>query len=59
MVAEQTDLTFAETIYQLLETFEEAFRDEYVLNQKELDNILQVFIQKLPLSTQKMLQSGT
>lgn len=56
MLEELSDLTFVEAIFQLFELFKEAFKDEFVLSEEILDNILQAFIGKLPTSIQNQLR---
>ncbi|MGY3771226.1 IS4 family transposase, partial [Tetragenococcus solitarius] len=47
-----------EAILQLLVLFQEAFADEYVLDEAVLNNIIEQFLEKLPSSIQKQLKQA-
>ncbi|RYL96465.1 transposase [Sporolactobacillus sp. THM7-7] len=55
MVDELADISLAEAIRQLLDLFQEAFKDEYVLSEKVMDQIIEKFLGKLPTGCRKQL----
>ncbi|MFT8872271.1 MAG: transposase [Sporolactobacillus sp.] len=52
---ELADLSFTEAIRQLLNLFQEAFDDEYVLSEKVVEQIIEKFLGELPASCRKLL----
>lgn len=58
MVDELSDTTFAEAIQQLIELFQEVFKDEYVLSEQAVNHIIENFLEKLPASYQKQLEKA-
>ena len=56
MIDELSDISVSEAIVQLFELFEEVFENEMVLSEKNLNNIMNQFTQKLPQSIQRQLK---
>ena len=58
LIDELSELSVSEAILQLLVLFQEAFADEYVLDEAVLNNIIEQFLEKLPSSIQKQLKQA-
>ncbi|NWO00164.1 transposase, partial [Tetragenococcus halophilus] len=58
LIDELSELSVSEAILQLLVLFQEAFADEYVLDEAVLNNIIEQFLEKLPSSMQKQLKQA-
>ncbi|GEQ48322.1 IS4 family transposase [Tetragenococcus koreensis] len=60
LLDELSEFSVAEAILQLLDLFQEAFANEYVLDETVLNNIIEQFLAKLPSSVQNQLEgTGT
>ncbi|MDN6251124.1 MAG: transposase, partial [Tetragenococcus koreensis] len=60
LLDELSEFSVAEAILQLLDLFQEAFANEYVLDETVLNNIIEQFLAKLPSSVQNQLKgTGT
>lgn len=59
LIDELSEIPVAEAIHQLVDLFKEVLTDEYILNERILDNILCKFIAQLPKNLQKQLICGT
>lgn len=58
LIEELSELSVSEAILQLMDLFQEAFTDEFVLSEEVLNHILEQFLAKLPSSMQKQLQQA-
>ena len=58
MVSELADLTFEEAIFQLLELFREALKEEMILSESVLQDILEKFLSLLPKESQMRLKTA-
>lgn len=58
LLDELSEFSVAEAILQLLDLFQEAFANEYVLDETVLNNIIEQFLAKLPSSVQNQLKGA-